>query len=329
MDKIYLEIGSPLSKMINFNQLRIFYETAKCLSCTLAAKKLYITQPAVTTQIRLFEEYCNLKLFKRKGRRIYLTDEGRTLFDYAQKIFEYEKEVDDVIEEMRVLKRGVLRLGTTKTYARYFMPFMITSFREAYPHIKIQLDEGSSLEMIHSLLDLKDEIAIIAKAEDNPGIQFIPFSQEEIVVIVSPTNPLARKKIVSLERLVREPIIMKETGSGTRRLVNALFANAGLMPEVLMETSNTEFIKQLVVRGEGVAFLVKETVALELQEGKMETVSLKGQKLYLDVSIAYLKNQHLSPSAQAFLDILFSLQSGEKPDQGIRVMMARMLDQWK
>jgi DNA-binding transcriptional LysR family regulator len=183
--------------------------------------------------------------------------------------------------------------------------------------------------MIHSLLDLKDEIAIIAKAEDNPNIQFIPFSQEEIVVIVSPANPLAQKKVVSLERLLREPIIMKETGSGTRRLVNALFAKAGLMPEVLMETSNTEFIKQLVVRDEGIAFLVKETIALELQEGKLETVSLKGRKLYLDVSIAYLKNQHLSPSAQAFLDILFRLQSGEKPDQGIRVMMARMLDQWK
>jgi DNA-binding transcriptional LysR family regulator len=315
--------------MINFNQLRIFYETAKCLSCTVAAKKLYITQPAVTTQIRLFEDYCNLKLFKRKGRKIYLTDEGKTLFDYARRIFEYEKEIDNVIEEMRVLKRGVLRLGTTKTYARYFMPFIITSFHESYPHIKIHLDEGSSLEMIHSLLDLKDEIAVIAKAEDNPNIQFIPFSQEEIVVIVSPGRSLAKKKPVSLRRLIREPIIMKETGSGTRRLVSELFAKNGLTPEVLMETSNTEFIKQLVSRGEGVAFLVKETVALELQEGKLQTVPLKGQKLYLDVSIAYLKDQQLSPPAQAFLEILFRLKSGEKPDQGIRTMMARMLDQWK
>ncbi len=100
--------------MLNFNQLRVFYQTAKHLSCTTAAKKLFITQPAVTSQLKHFEEFCNLKLFKKKGRNIHLTDEGKTLYDYTCKIFEYEKEVEDVIEEMRELKRGVLRLGTTK-----------------------------------------------------------------------------------------------------------------------------------------------------------------------------------------------------------------------
>ena len=315
--------------MLNFNQLRVFYQTARHLSCTKAAEKLFITQPAVTAQVKLLEDSCNLKLFKKKGRRIYLTDEGKTLYGYAQKVFEYETEIESVIEEMKELKRGVLRLGTTKAYARYFMPFLITSFRDAYPHIKIHLDEGSSLDMIRSLVDLKNEVALISKAEDNPDIRFIPFSQEELVLITAQDHKLARRKSVLVRDLREEPIIMKERGSGTRKLVNELFSKKGLTPNILMETSNTEFIKQLVQRGDGVSFVVREAVAAELHEGRLATVPIRGSKVYLDVSIAYLKDQHLSPPAQAFLDLLLNIAEGEEPYQGIRTIMGRMLSQWQ
>jgi len=311
--------------MINFNQLRVFYHAAKYQNFTIAAKKLFITQPAVTAQLKLLEEFCVLKLFKRKGRKIYLTDEGKTLYIYARKIFEYEKEIEHVIDDMKELKRGVLRLGTTKTYARYFMPFLMTTFHESYSNIKINLDEGSSLDMIRSLLDLRNEVAVIAKAEDNPDVCFIPFSQEELVVIMAPDHHLAQKKIVSFRELGEEPIIMKEVGSGTRRLVNELFSINHCAPDILMETSNTEFIKQLVQRGEGVSFLVREAVAFELREGKLATVPLEGGKIVLDVSIAYLKNQHLSRPAQAFLDILKKLSPEDMTPQGIGTLMAKML----
>ena len=310
--------------MINFNHLRNFYQVAKNLNFTVAANRLYISQPAVSVQIKLFEDYCKLKLFKRKGRKIYLTDEGETLYRYARKIFEYEREIDSVIEDMRKLKRGILRLGTTKTYARYFMPSLISSFHETYPHIKIYLDEGSSLDMTNSLLDFGNEIVIIAKLEENPDICFIPFSQEEMLVILSPHHKLAAKKIISIQDLAREPIIMKENGSGTRRLVTELFTKKSLTPNILMETSNTEFIKQLVMRGDGISLLVKAAVTAELSEKKLTTVSIKGQKIFLDVSIAYLKDQHLSPPAQAFLGILKKLESEDKPLHGIGAFMTEM-----
>ena len=311
--------------MINFNQLRVFYHAAKYQNFTIAAEKLYITQPAVTAQLKLLEDHWSLKLFKKKGRNIYLTDEGRILHDYAVKVFEYEKQIEHVIEDIKELKRGVLRLGTTKTYARYFMPFMMTSFHETYPNIKINLDEGSSLEMIHSLVDLRNEVAVIANAEDNPDVCFIPFSREELVVIHAPDHHLAHKKAVSFNELAEEPIIMKEVGSGTRRLVNELFARNDCTPNILMETSNTEFIKQLVQRGEGVSFLVREAVALELREKKLATVPLESGTIFLDVSIAYLKNQHLSRPAQAFLDILERLAPEDISPQGIGALMAKML----
>ena len=315
--------------MLNFNQFRVFYYAAKNLNFTAAAGELFITQPAVTSQIKSFEEFCNLKLFKKRGRRLYLTDEGKSLYTYAVKIFKYEKEIENVIDDMRELKRGILSLGTTKAYARYFMPLMISTFHKSYPNIKIQLNEGSSLDMIHSLLNFKIEVAVIARTEDNPEVNFFPFSQEEMAVIVSTDHHLSKQKAIKFKDLSAEPFIMKEKGSGTRKLVEELFEAEQCTPDILMETSNTEFIKQLVQRGEGVSFVVREAVAAELKDKKLAAVPLKGPTVYLDVSIAYLKDQVLSPPARAFVDTLIGLKSDDLHPMGIGLMMAKMLAQRK
>jgi len=315
--------------MINFNQFRIFYYAAKNLNFTRAAQELFISQPAVTVQIKAFEEFCGLKLFKKRGRRTWLTDEGQTLYNFAKTVITIEKEIENTLDNMRKLKQGILKIATTKAYARYFMPLMLSSFHAKYPDIKIELNEGSSLDMTRSLLDFKNEVGIIAKAGNVPGIRLIPFSREEMAMIVAPSHPWARRGSISLKELAAEPFIMKEVGSGTRRLVDRLYKKKPFRPNILMETSSTEFIKQLVQRGDGVSILVKAAVATELKEKKLATVSLKGPVQYLDVSIAYLKNQPLSLPANAFIDILKKL----KPDpnlsspEGIGMILARMLVQ--
>jgi len=281
----------------------------------------------VTAQMKAFEEACNLKLFRKKGRNLILSDEGRELLGYAEKIFKHEKEIESAIADMHKLKRGVLSLGTTKAYARYFMPLMLSNFHESYPDIKIQLYEGSSLDMTTSLLEFKNEVAVIAKAVDLPEVNFYPFSKEEMALIVAPGHHLTKKKAVAIEELAEEPFIMKEKGSGTRKLVEEIFANAKCEPNILMETSNTEFIKQLVQRGDGVSIVVKEAVALELAEDKLANVALKGSQIYLDVSIAYLKDQPLSPPARAFVDTLRKLRAEEVDPMGIGAMMAKILAQ--
>ena len=315
--------------MLNLNQLRVFYEAARTGSFTSAARKLFITQPAVTAQIRTFEDQCDLKLFKKKGRSLYLSEEGSALYEYAKRIFEYEREVEDAIEEMRKLKRGILRLGTSKAYARYFMPFLISSYHEAFPHIKVHLDEGSSMDILRSLLELKNEVAVIARVKEDPNVTFLPFKRDQLILILSPGHSLARKKSVSVEDLVHEPMIMKEMGSGTRRQVNELFSRKGLSPNVLMETSNTEFIKQLVQRGEGISFLVEESVAADIKEKKLTTVSLANEELFLDVSIAYLKDQHLSHPARAFVEMLKKMANKGPQTGGMQKVMAEYFARWQ
>ncbi len=311
--------------MLNLNQLRAFYQVAKCQNVSLAARQLFVSQPAVTAQVKLFEESCGLKLFKKKGRNLILTDEGKTLFNYSRKIFEYEKKIEDAVAQMKALKKGNLKLGSARTYARYFMPFLLTGFRNSFQDIKIHLDEGSSREMIHSLIELKNEVVIIAKADDHPNIAYIPFSREELVLILSPNHRLASQDSISLEQMAEEAIIMKDPGSGTRRLVDGLFSDNGITPNVLMETGDAEIIKLLVQHGEGISFLVKEAVAIELQEKKLVSVPLKAAPLFLDVTIAYLKNQPLSPPAQAFLDSLKKLGTKKMRFQGMGALMTKML----
>ncbi len=288
--------------MLNFNQLRIFYHAARHLNFTAAARKLCITQPAVTIQVKALEKRCGLKLFKRQGRQICLTDEGQTLYGCAAAIINYEKEIENTIEEMRTLQRGVLRLGTTKTYARYLMPALISRFHKIFPNIKILLDEGSSLDMVNSLVTFKNEVAMIAKTTDHPEVVFVPFKKEELVIIMATDHILAHRDHISLEMLVKEPFIMKETGSGTRKYVNDLFVRN--TPNILMETGNNELIKQMVQQNEGVSILVKACVTEELAQHKLTTVALKDEHLYLDVSFAYCKNQPLSPPAKAFDKLL-------------------------
>lgn len=315
--------------MMNLNQLRVFYEAARTGSFTSAAKKLCITQPAVTAQIKTFEDQCNLKLFKKKGRSLYLSEEGNALYEYAKRIFEYEKEVEDAIEDMRKLKRGTLRLGTSKAYARYFMPFLISSFHEAFPHIKVHLDEGSSMDILRSLVELKNEVAVIAKVEEDPNVTFLPFKRDELILILAPAHSLSKKKSVSVEELVHEPMIMKEMGSGTRKQINDLFSRKGLTPNVLMETSNTEFIKQLVQRGEGISFLVEESVAVEIREKRLATVPVAGEKPFLDVSIAYLRDQHLSHPARAFVEMLKKMTTKGPQTGGMQKVMAEYVARWQ
>ena len=316
--------------MLNFNQFRIFYFVARHLNFTRAAADLFISQPAVTAQMKAFEEYCGFKLIKKKGRRNWLTDEGRTLFGYASTIFGLEKDIEGVIEDMRQLKRGVLRIGANKAYARYFMPLMLSVFHKKYPNIKIELNEGSSHDMALSLLEFKNEVAVIAKTGNIAGLQYIPFSQEEMVLIAAPDHQLTSEKAINFQALTKIPFIMKNRGSGTRRLVDDLFAKNASKPDILMEVSNSEFIKELVHRGDGVSLLVRASAAAEIAEGRLAEIPIEDESPYLDVSICYLADQHLSPSAKAFVTTLKQLRSGrEVAHQGIGEYMAKISAQYR
>lgn len=294
--------------MINFNQLRAFWETARTGSYSRAAQNLFVTQPAISAQIKALEDSFGLKLFRKKGRQVLLTEAGSELFQHAQRVFHVEREIEALVAQMHKLERGVLKVATTKTYARYLMPSIMTRFHAAHPGIKIVLDEGSSLEMCRSILDLRNELGVLARVEEARRVRFIPFRNERIVLFAAKEHPFARKGAIRFADLEGQPVIMKEKGSGTHDLVTRCFISHGMVPNVLVETSNVDFIKDMVSKGEGISFLVEQAVQEDALSGLVEIVDILDQKMELPVFIVTREGDELSPAAKAFLDILLRMR---------------------
>lgn len=258
-----------------------------------------------------------MKLFRKKRAKVYLTDEGKKIFVYASRIFELERQLEETISGLQNLKRGSLRIGTTKTYARYFMPVLFTPFQKSYPDVIIELDEGSSLDMSKSLLDFKNSLAIVAKVEENPDILFIPLLMEEVVLIAAPGYHLAERDAIRFRDLNEVPIIMKEIGSGTRDLVERCARREKIQLNVVAQTSNMEFIKQLVKQEQAVSFVVRSSVEMELSQGELVCVPVKPPKLFLKIFIAHLRDYELPFAARAFLDYLLSFTHPKSLSVGV------------
>lgn len=291
--------------MINLNQVRVFHEAARCQHFSQAARNLCVSQPAVTGQIRALEASLGVRLFKKRGRRMVLSEAGALLFQHAREIFEVETKMERLVAELRELKRGLLKIGTTTTYARYLMPGLIKQFLSRYPDIKVVLDQGNSQDVCQSLLDLRNELAVVALTERLQGLAYEPFREEELVLFAAPSHPFAgRDGGIEFADLEGQLILMKEEGSSTHTLVRSLFETRGLSPTVLVETSNMEFIKEMVEKGEGLSFLVRSAIERELAQGSVVAIPLRDQPLTLQVHIAYLDGGDLSPAAAAFLSIL-------------------------
>ena len=291
---------------MNLNQLRIFYESAKEHSFTRAAEQLRVSQPAVSSQIKQLEAITRLRLFTKVGRRIYLTQAGKMLFGYAQKIFQLENEAEQALDRIREVQTGTLQIGTTKTYARFLMPNYISMFHALYPGISIHLSEGSSMEMMQSLLHMKNELAIVASDTDPKFLNSIIFRKENILLVISPGHYLAKKESVTLEEVSKVPLIMREEGSGTRKIVMEVFRNKGLKPIVLYEASNLEFTKELLKRGEGASFIVEPVVRNELKQGILKEVKIRDVELAMDAYIVFLSEKNLSRIAGCFMNMLIN-----------------------
>ncbi|MEW5909907.1 MAG: LysR family transcriptional regulator [Thermodesulfobacteriota bacterium] len=313
--------------MMNLNQLRAFFLTAKHLNYTRASRELFITQPAVTAQVKLLEESIDIKLFKKSKGKLFLTDAGKTIYEYAKIIFQSEGDLEVAINELKRLGKGTLHLGTARTYSKYFIPLLISRFHETYPQIRIELNEGNSSAMIQSLRTLQNEIVITARKDDAKGISFIPFVREEVLLIFPSNHLLSKKRKILLHDIADEPIIMKEIGSGTRRLVDEMFTKGGITPRILMETSDAEIIKLLVRHGEGVSFLVKTAVERELREDLLKSGTVSESPLFIEIGIAYLSNQPLSSAAHAFLNSLESIGIDRKRFQDMNILMDKIRNQ--
>ena len=293
---------------LNLRQLEAFYLVVKRRSFTKAAEELNVTQPAVTIQVKSLEKSLNLKLIQHLGKRVQLSEAGELLYQYAEKIFDLAGEAEGKMRDFNKLVRGTLQIGTIKNYARYIMPSLLSSFQKRFPRIKVILDEGNSEDMARSVLDLKSELAFIARVPLDRRISSIPFSTVEFVLVASVEHRFSEKGSISLRELNGEPVILRERGSGSRVAILKKFEEYGIKPSVIIEAGSLDFIAEYVEQGKGVSFMFEHDIEEELEKGILKVIPIEEGNISFYADIIYHSEKSLSPPAKAFLDLAEELK---------------------
>jgi DNA-binding transcriptional LysR family regulator len=289
---------------LNLRQLEVFHLVVKKGSCTKAAEELNVTQPAVTIQVKSLEKSLNLKLIQHFGEKIQLSEAGELLYQYAEKIFDLVSEADEKMRDFKKLMRGTLQIGTTKNYARYIMPSLLTTFQARFPDIRVILDEGNSEDMARSVLDMKNEMAFICQINIDRRLKSIFFSSVEFVLVVSPQHRFSQRGSISFRELNGEPVILREKGSGSRAAILRRFDLYGIRPSVIIEVGSLDFIVGYVKQGKGISFMFEPDIKEELEKGLLKVIPIEEGDVVFFTDIVYHSEQPLSPPAQALLKIV-------------------------
>jgi DNA-binding transcriptional LysR family regulator len=293
---------------LNLKQLEAFYLVIKRKSFTRTAEELNVTQPAVTIQVKSLEKSLNLKLIQHVGKRIQLTEAGEILYQYAEKIFDLVTDANEKMRDFRKLMRGTLQIGTTKNYARYIMPDLLSEFQRRFPRIKVILDEGNSEDMAKSVLEKKNELALISQLNLDRKIKSIFFSTVEFVLVASPEHRFSQRKSISLRELNGEPVILREKGSGSRTAILRKFQEYGIWPSVIIEASSLDFIVGYVKQNKAVSFMFKPDIQEELEKGILKVIFIEEGNIIFFTDIIYHGERSLSPPSQAFLKMVNELK---------------------
>lgn len=293
---------------MNLSQLRVFYVAAREQSHTRAARTLFITQPAVSQNIKNLETYLGLPLFRRNGRERELTPAGAALFDYAERIFRVADEAERAMRELGAIDRGKVRVGTSKIYARYLMPSIIDAYRKRHPDITVVLDEGSSEQMVRSVVDLTNQVAVVGRVDYPARVRHQHYRWVQLVLVTGADHPLALRaaggESISWRDLADQPVILREQGSSARLAATERFALEGVTPLVAMESGSVDFIKRYVAEGKAVAFLWEPDIRAELKAGRLVRVPLTEGELELETSVVLLPDVSRTPAVRAFLQVL-------------------------
>jgi DNA-binding transcriptional LysR family regulator len=293
---------------LNLKQLEAFYLVVKRGSYTKAAEELNVTQPAVTMQVKSFEKSLNLKLIQQLGKRVQLSEAGELLYQYAGKIFGLVDEANEKMRDFKKLMRGTLKIGTTKNYARYIMPSLLSEFQRRFPRTKVILDEGNSENMARSVLEMENELALISQLNLDRKIKTHFFSTVEFVLVASPEHRFSQRKSISLRELNGEPVILREKGSGSRAAILRKFQEYGIWPSVIIEASSLDFIVGYVKQNKAVSFMFEPDIKEELDKETLKVISIEEGNITFFTDIIYHTEKALSPPAQAFLKVVEELK---------------------
>jgi len=258
-------------------RLQVFYTVARLLSFTKAAETLHMTQPAVTFQVRQLEDHFNTRLFDRTHNRVSLTEAGRQAYEYAEKIFELYREMENAVKELTGDVSGALTLGASTTIAEYMLPALLRDFKEQYPELNLILKVSNSDGIVSMVENSMIDLGVVESPVTNKNLLVDVCRVDHLVVVVKPGHPLSERQSLTMEELLKYPFICREEGSGTRDVIMEYLEQSGVKRNelmVCMELGSPESIKGAVEAGMGISILSRATLAKELALGSLMALDL-------------------------------------------------------
>jgi len=288
-----LETGSPVpipgiyGNVKNMDvRLKVFCSVAETKSFSKASRIAHLTQPAISLQIQALEELFETKLFDRSEGKVELTSAGKIFYREAKHILQHYADLEKQIGKITGMVRGDIALGASISLGDHVLPRLIIDFKKKHPKVKINMLVGNTKRIEDLLLSGLIDIGMVAGDASRNNIKAEPIVPDELVLIVPRTHPLVKKKMISVLEVAREPFILREEGSGTRRRIDEYLARHGVSARTMhiaLVLGSTESIKEAVEAGIGISFVSKWAVKKEVEDGRLKALTLIEGRILRDL----------------------------------------------
>ena len=297
---------------INFELYKIFYHCGYNQSFSIAAKKLFISQSAVSQSIKQLEKQLGVTLFFRKSRSIQLTSEGQMLFSYVSQAFNFLKTAEAKLHELEGLKAGEIRIGVSDSICKYFVMPYIKEFGRLYPSISIKVVNRTTPQLLEVL---KNGLAdmVISTLPVNPVLfSASPFITVKDIFVASKKYSELENSNIPLAELNRYPLVMLPSDSSTRKTIDAFFAENGLVCSPEIELESLDLLVEFALIGTGIAYVLENSVSEHLKSGRLFRVSIDEKLPTREVGIVTMNNVMLSKAVSTFIELLSDSSIADK-----------------
>jgi LysR family transcriptional regulator, transcriptional activator of the cysJI operon len=298
-----------MASLENF-RLVVFRAVAEQCSFRKAAEELYLTQPAVSLQIKALEEDMGVQLFDRTGSRIALTPAGKKLLGYAQRVNALLVQAEHEVTALSGEHAGHLALGASTTIAQYVLPRLLSDFRREHPRVQPTLISGNTEQIVSAVVQQQIALGFIEGPAHSRDVKTEPFLVDELVLIVPAAHEWAERTSVTCSEIASTPLLMRERGSGTRRVVEIALGRHHVKRsslKIVMELDSIEAIKSAVEAGLGAGFVSRWAIAKDLRAGNsFKTVEIEGMRIRRDFLLTYAASPGPQGLAQEFRRFLFA-----------------------
>ncbi|WP_179221855.1 LysR substrate-binding domain-containing protein [Inquilinus limosus] len=278
-------------------QLRAFHAVATQASFTLAARTLGLTQPTLSQSVKALEERYGVLLFERSSRRVQPTEMGRRLFRLTTRLFDTEQEAATLLEGSAQLARGLLQLGADSPY--YVMP-LIAEFDRRHPQVEIRLSIGNAGAVLEDLSEARLDVALLSNPPVDPRFHIVPLYRDPVRLMLPAGHPLAEAETVPVAALAGQRLVMRETGSMTRRTVERGLAEAEIAPGVVFEVMGREAVQEAVALGLGLGFISAGEIR---PDPRIAVRPLADCDWHTDEYVLCQRDRRRFPAIRAFIDL--------------------------